>query len=94
MEFPHVNVADISVSVSGRLPSQDVRLGRGTRTPWDVVSFVRRRRITWLGVVLRRDKRDAIKKIVLQYARVVLRHRRIDEMEAVDSVDDEPVQRR
>eukprot|EP01043_Picozoa_sp_COSAG02_P066977 COSAG02_NODE_10603_length_1902_cov_1.330006_1_plen_333_part_00 len=48
------------------------------RSPWDIVNYVRMRRITWLGGVLRRDGKDVIRKIVLEYAKVLLRHRRQD----------------
>lgn len=47
-----------------------------------LVDYVRRRRLTWLGDVLRRPGGEVIRETVLRYAEVLLRQQRQDRVAA------------
>jgi hypothetical protein len=59
------------------------------KEPWSLVDSVRIRRIKWLGGVLRRPATDVIRRVVLAYAKVVIRHRRQDRAAADNDVEEQ-----
>ena len=59
------------------------------KEPWSLVDSVRIRRIKWLGGVLRRPATDVIRRVVLSYAKVVIRHRRQDRAAADNDAEEQ-----
>ena len=54
-----------------------------------MVDSVRIRRIKWLGGVLRHPATDVIRRVVLTYAKVVIRHRRQDRAAADNDAEEQ-----